>query len=203
MFREFIVTLCARDLHHDVVGAVSTKSLAIKAIAEKRPELVILEAGLPDGSGFELMEEQRRRSPHAPKYLLLAARCDALTVAQASRSPATGFVDKHTASVGTFTAALRALERGQPYYSSGYNDAALRLVLDPQSPLRRLTAREVDVLAFIGEAFDDAEIGAQLGISRHTAKTHRMNIRRKLGLASTPKLIAFAQKHGFVRPPRS
>jgi DNA-binding CsgD family transcriptional regulator len=54
------------------------------------------------------------------------------------------------------------------------------------------------VLARIGLGWSDAEIGADLGISEATARTHRSRLLRKLGLVGTPKLMAWAVEHGFT-----
>ncbi|MGH7959909.1 MAG: response regulator transcription factor, partial [Opitutaceae bacterium] len=93
--------------------------------------------------------------------------------------------------------AISALRDGKNYYSPEFLAAKAAWRNDPNSITKRLSDSEQRVLPLIARGFNDEEIGRELGISRKTAETHRSSILRRLRIAGTPKLIAFAIEKGF------
>jgi len=197
MFREMVSRVCNEDLGYLIVGEVGTKADAISEISTKQPDIVILDLKLPDGTGFDVMDDPSLRSLQ-PKFLLLSAHCDNFTVYRVERSRAAGFVDKALSSVRTLTSALASLEQGSCYFSVTFKQASLASLINHGSVFRRLSGKEIDVLSLIALSHDDSEIAQRLHMSRFTAKTHRSNILRKLNIPNTPKLIAFARAQGIV-----
>ena len=109
-----------------------------------------------------------------------------------------GFVDKRENVIAVVGEALRALAAGATYFSPAFENVRKARRADPHSFDKVLTESEQRILCLIGEGLADEEIGRQLEISPRTVQTHRHNILRKLRIAGTPKLIAFAMRHGFT-----
>lgn len=196
MFREVVRKVCIKEMGYEVVGEAGTLQEAFQCIRQSEPDLLVLDLVLPDGSGFELADEVAASRPKT-QVLLISAHCESLVIERLERTRVHGFVDKRSQAIADLTSAFEALARNEPYFSPTVMQERRRLQADPHAWSKLLSDREAMVLALIARGLTDDEIGAGLGISGRTAQTHRSNILRKLGLASTPKLIAFAISSGF------
>jgi DNA-binding NarL/FixJ family response regulator len=195
MFREIIVKLCCQ-LGHNVVASVGSCTAGMAAIAEKRPDIAIVDLSLPDGDGFQVIIESSTQSRET-RFLVVSCHCSPIVVDRVQKLNVSGFVDKNSSSLGSIEQALAVLEAGQRYFSQNVLDTMVAGLTDRRIVTRLLSQKELDVLSLIAHAFDDVEIGTNLGMSPKTAKTHRGRILKKLDITSTAKLVAFAIHHGF------
>jgi DNA-binding NarL/FixJ family response regulator len=193
---DALAILCVGVRGSRVVAQARTGKEAIKAILSSNPDLVILDLGLPDADGFHVMDVVRRAGCN-PRVLVLSAYCDNNTVYRVERAGFDGFVDKGSEALRSLREALRAVSKGQRYFSEGYMRVRSRRRRDPQSFDRLLTERQQTVLSLIGGLFTDEEIASRLRVSRNTAEKHRFNILKKLGLRSKVTLLRYANIHGF------
>jgi DNA-binding NarL/FixJ family response regulator len=197
MFREAIAKACAREFGHRVVAEADSGAQAIRTVRHSRPDVLILDLSLPDMDGFAVIE--RLRAAGCPtKILLLSAYSDDYTVFRVEKANVQGFVDKRQNAIAVLKEALHAIARGGTYFSTTFESARRARHADPQSFDKILSESEQRILCLIGEGLTDEEIGGKLRNSPRTVQTHRHNILRKLGVSSTPKLIAFAMRHGFT-----
>jgi DNA-binding NarL/FixJ family response regulator len=157
---------------------------------------VILDLGLPDTDGFQVMEVVRQAGCDA-RVLVISANCDDHTVHRVERAGFDGFVDKGAGAFDTLRVAIRALAERRRYFSRRFQKVRSKRRANPLSFDKLLTDREQTVLALVGGLLTDEEIGGRLHISSLTAQKHRFNILHKLGLDSKVKLVRYALGHGF------
>lgn len=197
MFREVIRRLCVEEFGCEVVGEAGDGDAAVEIVAATRPDILLLDLGLPLRDGFSVAEAVRRMGLGTRIIAVTAAR-GSYTLYRVERSGFDGYIDKGANSLLALRDAIAACSRGQRYYSSAFvSDKALRL-RDPNGFDKVLSDREREVLCWIGLSLDDDEIGRRLGIRPRTVETFRHRILKKLGVRGTPKLIRFAIESGFT-----
>jgi DNA-binding response OmpR family regulator len=169
---------------HEV--ALATKAAHALALATShRPELVVLDLGLPDRDGFEVLAEMRARGNDVP-VLILSARALESDRLQGFRLGADDYVTKPF-SVRELQARIAALlRRARPAPTPAAAPAAERAALDDEALRQRygLTARQIQVMRLIGDGLTNAEIAERIGLSFFTVRTHTEHILAKLGVAS-------------------
>ncbi len=188
----------------EIVGEAGTAAEALKAVEELQPDVILLDIGLPDMSGIELMDRIREIQPDAA-VVALTIHEDKEYFFKMLEAGATGYVPKRAAPEELLT-ALRAAAEGQVYI---YPSLATLLVKDyliqseeakEERMLDGLTERELEVLALVADGATNAEIGYDLGISPKTVARHRENIMGKLNLHSRTELVKYAIRKGIIKP---
>lgn len=197
MFREVLRKVCAKDLHHEIIGEAADGTTAVDLVIRKLPDLVLLDLHLPNLDGFGVVEALKQAAPLV-RILVLSSHCDDYTVFRAEKARVQGFVDKNTNTVLTLKDAITAVGAGKTYFSETFLRIKAARHNDTLSFDKVLTDRERLILTLIGEPLSNAEISERLGIARETVEKHRFNILRKLGLQSTPELTRYARAHGFT-----
>jgi DNA-binding NarL/FixJ family response regulator len=197
MFRDVIRKTCGAN-GHEVVGETDSGTKAVDLILRLKPDAIILDLSLPDMDGFNVVDRVIKNLPNL-RILVVSSHCDDYTLFKVEKSKVHGFVDKNSNTVETLCEALVAIETGRIYFSKAFLAAKLARRHDPVSFTKVLSDRERAVLSLIGQGLTDEEIGERIDVSFRTVQTHRSRILRKLGIKSTPKLIAFAIENGFTR----
>ncbi len=200
LFREVLRKLCVKEFGFKVVGEAGTGRAAVEAIRAHRPDIVLLDLNLPDGDGFDVIDQIQPENPEV-RFLVLSSYCSDYALHRVEKSAAHGFVDKNTQSVHMLREALRAVSKGHSYFSPGFLEAKLERHRDPKSYIKILSDREREMLIYMGQSMSDQEIANKLGLSRKTVETHRSVILRKLGIPNTSKLIRFALEMGLAPAP--
>jgi DNA-binding NarL/FixJ family response regulator len=181
-----------------VVALAKTLQEAYAAVRRLEPDLLMTDFSLPDGDGLQgavkLMGEFRTM-----RVIGLSSHRDPWTMLQVQRSGIHGFVDKNDQRPDVLTEAIVAVMHGRTFYTQVVGQSSAVLRHDRSAFVHVLSDYELRVLALIGEAKDDVEIGNLLGISASTAQSRRRDIMRKLDIHSTPKLIHYALAQGIVR----
>lgn len=173
--------------------AVNLRSTA-QVVGERRPDVLVLDLTLPDGSAMELIGELRAKSPRT--QIVIVSTEDAPGFAQrALAAGASGFVLKELADED-LAGAIHAAAQGDRYLSAPVSRrlAALRQARADG----RLTAREADVLRLIALGHTNVEVARRLGVSARTIETHRANIHGKLGLRTRAELVRHALRCGLL-----
>lgn len=178
------------------------------SLAEARTKLegvdmAILDLGLPDGDGVELIGDLVAASPRVTT-LVLSASLDRTQYGQALEAGAAGVLHK-SASIKEIVGAARSLLAGETLLSQGEIVEMLRLVnrkreaeRGTQIAIDKLTEREKDVLQALAEGLTSKEIAAKLHITVETERTHMVNIFNKLSVHSRLQALVFAARHGVV-----
>ncbi len=181
------------NLHSAMVvcAEASTAPEARQKCAEAKPDLVILDLGVPLGDGVSLLRELRKLHP---PVLLMAVNenDDALTMRRAFRAGAKGYVTRSD-EMREFQEALERTWRGERYASRRVADALLKaMVMGEDGPfstsLERLSDREFHVFQLIGNKQGPTAIASRLGVSVKTIETYQRRIQEKLRLPGCSEL---------------
>jgi DNA-binding NarL/FixJ family response regulator len=178
-----------------VCGSEESAPKAVKAIAELKPDLVIVDISLKDSDGIDLVKEITIRFPGLP-VLMLSMYDESLYAERALLAGARGYIMKQEATT-LVAQALRKVLKGEIYASANVKEKAFqRLVAQHgpinKSPIEILTDRELEVFRLIGEGLSTREIAGRLHLSIKTIGTYRENIKDKLGLKHYTQLIKMA-----------
>lgn len=201
--REGVRRVLADEPGFSVVGEASSGGEVLRVIEETRPDVVLLDLGLPDIGGLEIVSRLRQEGSR-PRVLILSMHDEKEYVVRAVGSGVDGYLLKDEAEPKMLREAVRAVYGGDSYFSvtaaaalAGAVRSQTAASLEPD-PLDELTDRETEVLCLVASGHTNKEMAAQLGISRRTVETHRENLMRKLSIHSVAGLTRFALEHGLL-----
>lgn len=187
-----------------IVGEAGTAREAFSLIETARPDVVLMDIGLPDRSGIEATREIKAAHP-AVAVVALTIHEDAEYFFQMLQAGASGYVPKRAAPQELLF-AVRSAAAGEVYLDPSLAKLLVRdfvargpveALTDPE---HRLTERELEVLAYVAEGASTQEIAEALGISPKTVGRHRENLMRALGLHTRTELVKYAIRHGLISP---
>lgn len=200
--REGIRQVLSAAHGFEVVAEAASGAETVAHARACRPDVVLLDVSMPDGSGLEIIAALRQAAPDA-RVLILSVHDEAEYVLQGVRAGAQGYLRKDS-SPAELRDAVRAVRRGESVFSPATAmrlSDALRGESDRQaraSRLALLTPRERDVLSGIANGETNKEIAGRYGISPRTIETHRESLMRKLDIHSVAGLTRFAVEEGLV-----
>lgn len=180
----------------EVCGDASGAGEALRKVDALRPDLVILDISLQEGSGIELTKSLKVRYPGV-KVLVASMHDESLFAERALRAGALGYINKQEAT-DKVVEAIRQVLDGQIYLSPDMTNHLLqRLGNRRDSPLERpsletLSDREWQIFELIGRGLPTRRIAEQLDLSIKTIETHREHIKEKLNLANGAELMRHA-----------
>ena len=166
-------------------------------------DVAIIDLGLPDGDGIEVIQELREKNPQIPA-LVLSATHDRTQLARAVEAGAAGLLHK-SAPTEEITQAVRRVLAGEALIAMDEVIELLRLASKERekeymehSAVQQLTLREKEILQCLAEGQNDRQIAQQLHISVETERNHMTSIFAKLGVNSRLQAILFAIRRGIV-----
>ncbi|HEX5851178.1 MAG TPA: PAS domain S-box protein [Rubrobacter sp.] len=166
-------------------------------------DVAVVDLGLPDGFGGDLIRELRAANPHA-QALVLSATGERSEIARAVESGAAGVLHK-SSEMAEVADAVRRLRAGETLMPLEEIVDLLRFAgarkdeeRDARQALSTLTEREREVLSLLAEGLEAQEIAARLHISAKTERNHVAKILFKLGVHSRLQAVLFAGRHGLV-----
>lgn len=184
---------------HRVVGEAADGRAAARLARKHRPDVLVMDIGMPILNGIDCAAAVRRDSPDT-RMIALTVHTEDHYVLEALRVGIRGYVIKNQAMVDLVT-AIDQVVRGSIYLSPGVSQAVLEAFLTRQdTALPHLTQREREVLQLVAEGKRSKEIADLLGISIKTAETHRAHIMDKLSIHDTAGLVRYAIRLGMVSP---
>ncbi|MGD8750840.1 MAG: response regulator transcription factor [Anaerolineales bacterium] len=208
LFREGLVSLLSEHPDFTVVGEAGTARKAVAKALELKPDLVLLDLNLPDGSGLDVIKSILSRQPETKIVILTIHESEELLLA-AIRNGAIGYILKNT-PVSELLLSLRALDRGEVALSRTMTTRLVNGVhqldktLNEDDPdLEVLTSREVEVLQLLGARATNQEIADQLVIAKNTVKVHVYNTLKKLGFKNRQEAGKFARRKGLTPHPNN
>lgn len=177
---------------------------ALEAARRIRPDLVLMDLGLPDEGGASVGRKILGELPDT-KVVAVTAMNDFQAVRDAMRSGFSGYVTKDT-PIAQFVGSLRAALDGQvvipPRLARQAGGADTPEERQAALLVQQLTPREREVVALLAEGASGQEIARRLSISRNTVRTHIQNILTKFQVHSRLEAVTFAVRHGVVSVPR-
>ncbi|SFC52359.1 response regulator [Massilia yuzhufengensis] len=169
-----------------VVGEAGSSQEALEQAGACQPDLVLMDVNMKGGSGIEATARLTQRYPGIA-VLVLSMHDKPEYVTQAIQAGARGYVLKD-APGKDIVLAIDTVMGGGIYYSA----ALARQLAGPLATDNQLTAREQEVLKHIAAGQSNKQIARDLDLSVRTVETHRLNIKRKLGIEGQAELIRFA-----------
>jgi DNA-binding NarL/FixJ family response regulator len=198
--RSGIRLLLERQPDVEVVAEASDGVEALEQAVACRPDLCVLDVGMPRMTGLQATREIRAHLPDT-HVLILSMHDDERYLFEALKAGAGGYVLKREADQD-LVAALRAVARGEPFLTNAAERTLIRRWMDEGSegPREPLTARELQVVKLIAEAHTNAQIAQTLHLAEKTVESHRANVLRKLGMRDRVQLVRYAIRRGLVEP---
>ena len=178
--------------HFRVVTEADSGAEALALAGSTRIDLVLMDITMRDGSGIEATARLYANYPDIA-VLILSMHDKLEYVTQAMQAGARGYVLKD-APGKDIVLAIDTVMAGGIYYSA----AVARQLARPAAQDNQLTSREQEVLRHIANGESNKQIAKALDLSVRTVETHRLNIKRKLGIEGQAELIKFAVQHGRV-----
>jgi two-component system response regulator DevR len=196
--RQGLAALLDRRDGFQIVAEAGTVAGAIEMAERFRPDLVIMDVRLPDGSGIEACREIRAEHPGI-RVVMLTSYPDEEAVLSAIVAGASGYLLKQVRARDLVT-ALEAVGRGESLLDPAVTEKVLervrRIATSPYSDeLAQLTAQEQKILLLVAEGKTNKEIAAQVFLSDKTVKNYVSSILSKLNLQRRAQAAAFVAKH--------
>lgn len=199
LVRESMVTRLSAMGAASIEEAASVAEARARARAGGRRDLCLLDLGLPDGSGLDLLAELRAAG--WPRLVVLSAADDPYSVRAAFVAGAQGYLLKSASPLVLADGVRRVLDGGvyaDPMVAS-LLAAGLRGGASQTEPTAELSSREVEVVQLVADGRSNKEIGEQLRLSALTVKSHLARISRKLGTGDRAEMVALAMRSGLIR----
>jgi DNA-binding NarL/FixJ family response regulator len=192
--------LFERQADFDVACCCADATTAVAAIAEHRPDVVILDLRMPERSGLDVLRALAARGLASRVVLLTAAIRDD-EVVEAVRLGAMGLVLKESAPE-VLLECVRTVYRGGQWIERETLARAIRTTLDREAagptPGETLTPREVEMVKMVAQGLRNKAIAERLSISEGTVKVHLHNIYEKFGVDGRLELLLCAQQKGLI-----
>ena len=182
----------------ETVGEAGSARDAVFEVRARKPDIVLMDVGLPDRSGIDVTPDVLHEAPEA-KVLVLSMEDDPSYVRNAFAAGASGYVLKEAAD-SELVAALRQVAAGERYVhpTLGARLAAADVGATAHADADPLSEREREVLRLLALGHTNQEIAGMLFISVRTAETHRAHIMQKLRLNTRAELVRYALGHGLL-----
>jgi DNA-binding NarL/FixJ family response regulator len=195
LMRQGLAMLINQQQDMQVCGEAEEAHAAMQAIAQRRPDIVILDISLNGPDGLEVLKDIRASDPDLP-VLILSMHDEAIYAERALRARANGYIMKQEATEKVLVAVRRILN-GDLYLSDRVSTKMLHQFIGGgpamiQSRISSLSDRELEVFRMIGEGRATREIAEELHLSIKTVETYQAHIKEKLALRSGRELIQHA-----------
>jgi DNA-binding NarL/FixJ family response regulator len=183
----------------EVVGIVGNGRALLRMVTELRPDVVILDIGMPQLNGLDAGEQIKHLNPSI-KIVYLTMNTAPDVAAEAFRRGASGYVVKSSAAEELVTAIRRAL-RSESYLSPMITKDTVDFLLrsgHSYSDEKRITQRQSEVLQLLAEGMSMKEIANVLDLKPGTVAFHKYRIMQNLGLKTNAELLQYAIKHHMI-----
>lgn len=204
LFRHGLATLI--NAQPDLVTCCEAASApsALETMRRCPSDVAVLDISLPGMNGLELVKAIRAEQPELP-ILVFSRHDDSLYALRALRAGALGYVAKGEALTSVLL-ALRKVAKGEIYVSPRFSGRLVFQVAHPadgkiDSPLNRLSNRELEVVELLGRGLATKDVAFELHLSPKTIETYRAHIKEKLGFKDAAEMIRFAVEWVTHRKP--
>ena len=201
LFREGLAAIIRSESDIEILGQAGSVQEAVATVRALKPDMVLMDFGLPDGTGAEATRMILEEHPGCKiVFLTMSEEDEDLFVA--IRSGAKGYLLKNMRP-SKLISSLRSVQQGESAIS---RSMTLRLMEElartretPREQEPTLTRREIEVLRELASGFSNLEIAARLFISENTVKYHVHSILEKLNLSDRRDASAYAREHGLLK----
>jgi DNA-binding NarL/FixJ family response regulator len=194
LVREGLVGAFAREEATEVVGSVASVTEAMTVFTEDRPDVIVTDLQLQDGTGLDIIRQVRQRDEKVGLVVVTMHSGDDQIFA-AMEAGASAFVGKDAPSTEVVRAARHAAVSPRSFMCTGLAGAMMRRM---SAESTRLSTREHDVLLLLADGENAATIGQQLYMSESTVKSHIARIYQKLGAQNRAQALVTAMRIGLL-----
>ncbi|HEY7856171.1 MAG TPA: response regulator transcription factor [Terriglobales bacterium] len=203
LFRQGLKNLLEAEYDMQVVGEAHDGADAVAKAAELKPDLVLMDIGMPGLTSFEAVRQIRKQRPET-KVMFLSMYDDEDYLQQSLEAGASGYMLKDSPA-DQLVGAIREVRRGGKYLSPR---VLAKLVEDitERDPAERfkprlgtLTPRENETIKFLAEGMSVKEIAVALNLSVKTVEAHKFNLMRKLDIHNKAQLVQYAIKRKIIQ----
>ena len=205
LFRQGVKTLLATEPDMEVVGEAADGIAALERAAELKPDVILMDIGMPGPSSFETTRQIKKTCPET-KVLFLTMYDDEDYLVESMEVGASGYVLKDCPAA-QLVAAVRDVWRGGSYLSPRMlsqlvDDFRTRVQSTERMPrFATLTPREKEILKMLAEGNTVKEVASQLDLSVKTVEAHKFNLMRKLDIHNKAQLVQYAIQKKVIRLP--
>ncbi len=199
--RQRLSQLIANHESFDLLHSAATMSEGLAALKQHKPDVLLTDIGLPDGSGIEIIKAIAKLHLDC-EAMVISGFQDENIVFKALEAGAKSYILKHDKSTKITDAVIAMMKGGAPI-----SPMIARLMLQkfqPAQPQKNvlpeaLTERQIKILKLVSQGFSSKEIAEKLAISYYTVTTHIKNIYNKLQVNSRTEALHEAIKLGLIR----
>jgi DNA-binding NarL/FixJ family response regulator len=185
---------------YEVVGAVADGRTLLAAAKRLKPDLIMVDVGMPQLNGLDATRQVKRLLPTV-KVIVVTMNEDSTLVAEAFRAGASGYMLKHSASQELLQ-AIQEVVKGASYLSPRITQGAVSALLrgdnKDSEKARELTPRQREVIQLLAEGRSMKEIADILTISLRTVAAHKYRVMEMLDIRTNADLYRYAVKHRIV-----
>lgn len=202
MVREGLRLILEAERDLSVIGEAADGRQAVRLIQRLAPDVVIMDIAMPILNGIEATE-QILNSKTFTRIIILSMHASKEHIFRALEAGAKGYLLKESAGK-EMVKAIRAVYAGNRFLSDRISQTVIedyihqRTADSEESPIKRLSPREREVLQLVVEGKTSAEIASNLFLSPKTVETYRSRLMHKLGIKDIPGLVKFAIQHGMT-----
>ncbi len=200
LFREGLAAIVRPQEDIEIAGMAGTVREAFEMAKTLKPDVVLMDFNLPDGTGADAARAILEAVPTCKIIFLTMSENDDDLFA-AIRSGAKGYLMKNI-HPPELVAAIRSVQNGESALSQGMTmrlmEELSRSKKTGRPPENTLTLRELDVLRAVADGLTNQEIGSHLFISENTVKFHVHSLLAKLNLTDRKEAAKFAREHGLT-----
>ncbi|HSC46298.1 MAG TPA: response regulator transcription factor [Candidatus Acidoferrum sp.] len=189
----------------EVTGEASDGREAVDKVKSLRPDVSVVDVGMPGLNGLEATRQMLRNDPQTRVLILTMHESDPL-IREVLDAGARGYLLKSDAS-RDLVSAVDAIRKNKTYFTArvaqmvldGYLDKKPRAVEQSDVPTSRLTPRQREIVQLLAEGKSSKEVAVALNLSVKTAETHRANIMRRLNCHSVSELVRYAIRNNIIQ----
>jgi len=201
LFREGLLSIIRLEPDIQVIGQAGTVREAVEMVSSLNPDIVLMDFGLPDGTGVDATRAIMQDHPECKIVFLTMSEQDENLFA-AIRGGARGYLLKNMHPT-KLVATLKSVARGESALSRSMTARVIEEFSRTKAPEHggdpTLTRRELDILRELASGFSNSEIADHLVIAENTVKYHVHSILGKLALSDRREAAEYARKHGLIK----
>lgn len=205
LMRRGVKSLLQAHAGWEVCAEAHTGREAVAKAQELKPDIIIMDIGMPELNGVEAARRIRKVSPNSEVLILSVHYSDQL-IREILDAGVRGYMIKSDSDRELIT-AVEILASHKPFFTPRATEVILSNLSSPTArsePLElvgdRLTSREREIVQLLAEGKSSKEVASSLSISVKTAETHRANIMRKLQLHTVSELVRYAVRNQIIEP---
>ena len=182
----------------EIVGTVSDGRELVAAAKRVKPDVIVLDIGMPLLNGLEAGRQIKQTLPDV-KLVFLTMNEDSDLAAEAFRAGASAYLLKRSATVELLT-AIREVMNGRSYVTPLVTAGLVGSFMQPQEkkPLHQLTPRQREVLQLLAEGHSMKQVADMLNVTPRTVQFHKYSMMQQLGIKTSAELIQFAVRQHIV-----